>query len=67
MLSGGRKVNRRDWLKAASWETVSLVLTFLIGSFWLGGVKLTLFAVCVTVVKVPFFALHNSLWRTKKV
>ena len=56
-------MNKRDWLKVISWETISLIITIIIGSIWLSGYKLSLFVITTTLIKIPLLAIHNSLWR----
>ena len=56
-------MNKRDWLKAISWETISLIITIIIGGIFLSGYKLTMFVIITTVIKIPLLALHNSIWR----
>jgi hypothetical protein len=56
-------VNRRDWLKALTWELTSFVVTWLMAVAYFKSFDVTLFAVLLTVFKIPFYVLHANIWR----
>lgn len=56
-------MKKRDWYKAITWEITSLILTWIIAVIYFKSLEVTLFAILLTLFKIPFYVMHTNLWR----
>ncbi len=56
----------RDWLRAITWESTSLIITWTIAVIYFKSFSVTLFVIMLTLLKIPFYVLHTRLWRRLK-
>ena len=50
---------KSDWIKASLWELISLLITFMFGSLFLGMQQLTIFVIVLTLIKIPILVIYN--------
>lgn len=55
----------KDWKKAISWELISFFITLSVTLMYFKSFSVTYFVVLLTLIKIPLFAFHNSMWRLK--
>ena len=55
---------KRSFLKGAMWEIISFIITALIIYLIYGNIGNSVkFSFFLTVIKIPFFFLHERVWK----
>jgi adenylylsulfate kinase len=58
---------RRSFLKGAIWEVIAFIITTFIIYFIYGNFSDSLkFSLFLTAVKIPFFFIHERIWKKIK-
>jgi adenylylsulfate kinase len=59
--------NQRSFLKGVIWEIISFVITALIVYWFYGSIGTSIkFSLILTLIKIPFFFVHERLWKKVK-
>lgn len=59
-------MKKRDWIKAITWELLSLLITWIVAVLYFNTLEVTKFAIILTMIKIPFYVLHINLLREFK-